>query len=234
MKILAIDTSTMTATCAVLENERVLGEYSLDQDLSHSENLVPIIKEVLDNLNLKIRDIDLFGVAIGPGSFTGLRIGIATMKSFAHVFHKPIVGISTLEGLAFNLTSSGVIVPMLDARRERVYTGIYKWEGERLKTILEPCIKEIDTFLQELKKDYDEIMINGNGATLYKEEILDILEDRVKLAPIGLNGCRASSIAELGLLKYEEGYEDNYYNLVPEYLRETYAQRQLNEKESGI
>lgn len=233
MKTLAIDTSTMTASCAVLDNEKVLGEYSLDQDLSHSENLVPIIKEVLDNLKLGVKDIELFSVAIGPGSFTGLRIGIATMKSFSHVFHKPIVGISTLEGLAFNLPSSGVIVPMIDARRERVYTGIYKWEDGRLKTILEPCIKEIDTFLEDLKKDYDEIMINGNGATLYKQEILDILGNRVNLAPIGLNGCRASSIAELGLLKYESGHEDNFYNLVPEYLRETYAQRQLNKKESG-
>ena len=103
MKVLGLDTSTMMTTCAVLDDENLLGEYSLNQDMTHSENLVPMIKEILDNLNLEVSDIDLYGVSIGPGSFTGLRIGIATVKSLAHVFNKPIVGISTLEGLAFNL-----------------------------------------------------------------------------------------------------------------------------------
>ncbi len=101
MKTLAIDTSTMMATCAVLDEDYLLGgEFSLNQDMSHSENLIPMIKEVLDNLKLKPEDIDLYGVAIGPGSFTGLRIGVATVKSFAHIFNKPIIGVSTLEALA--------------------------------------------------------------------------------------------------------------------------------------
>ena len=100
MKVLAVDTSTMVSTCAVLDDEKILGEYSLNQEVTHSENLVPMIKEMLYNLGLKASDIDLYGVATGPGSFTGLRIGIATVKSLAHVFDKPIVGVSTLEGLA--------------------------------------------------------------------------------------------------------------------------------------
>lgn len=232
MKVLAIDTSTMTATCAVLDDGKLIGEYSLDQELSHSENLVPIIKEVLDSLHLGIRDIDLFGVSVGPGSFTGLRIGIATMKSFAQVFDKPIVGISTLKALAFNLTTENIIVPMIDARRERVYTAIYKWKDGRLNTILKPCIMEINEILDLLKEDYDQVMINGNGASLYKEKILDVLDKKAHFPPMGLNGCRAASVAELSLLKEEKGHDDNYYNLVPEYLRETYAQRQLNQKES--
>lgn len=197
MKILAVDTSTMIATCAVLDEEKLLGEFSINQEMTHSENLVPMIKEVLDNLNLKVSDIDLYGVAIGPGSFTGLRIGIATVKSFAHVFDKPIVGVSTLEGLAFNLPyNKGIIVPMIDARRDRVYTGIYRWNMGNLSNIMEPSIMKIEELLEILNKDYNDIMLNGNGALLHKNKIFSVLEGKVELAPIGLNGCRAASIAE--------------------------------------
>lgn len=223
----------MMATCAVLDGNKLLGEYSINQEMTHSENLVPMIKEMLDNLNLKISDIDIYGVAIGPGSFTGLRIGIATIKSFAHVFNKPIIGISTLEGLAFNLTFSGSIVPMIDARRDRVYTGIYRWEKTKLVNILKPCIMEIEELLDLLNENDDKIMINGNGIYLYKDRMVEGLGDRVEIASVGLSETRASSIAELGLLKADEGNKDNYYSLVPDYLRETQAQRELNKKESG-
>ncbi|MCF6465265.1 tRNA (adenosine(37)-N6)-threonylcarbamoyltransferase complex dimerization subunit type 1 TsaB [Clostridium sp. Cult2] len=232
MKVLGVDTSTMMATCAVLDNQRLLGEYSLNQEMTHSENLVPMIKEVLDNLNLHVSDIDLFGVGLGPGSFTGLRIGIATMKSFAHVFDKPIIGISTLEGLAFNLVHEGPIVPMIDARRNRVYTGIYKWEKGRLINILKPSIMEMDELLEMLNKDFSNIMINGNGAFIHQEKINSRLKDKANLSPINLNGCRASSIAELALLKVNEHNHYDYYNIVPEYLRESQAQRELRKRES--
>lgn len=233
MKVLAVDTSTMIATCAVLDEEKLLGEFSLNQEMTHSENLVPMIKEMLDNLNLKISDIDLYGVAVGPGSFTGLRIGIATIKSFAHVFNKPIVGVSTLEGLAFNLPYEGIIVPMIDARRDRVYTSIYKSHMGNLSNILKPSIMEINELLEILNKDYENIIVNGNGVLLHKDRILNKLKDKVKVAPIGLNGCKAASIAELSLEKWENGETQNYYSLVPDYLRESQAQRELRKKESG-
>ena len=232
MKVLAVDTSTMMATCAVIDEGNLLGQFSLNQEMGHSENLVPMIKEVLDNLNLKVSDIDLYGVAIGPGSFTGLRIGIATVKSFAHVFDKPIVGVSTLEGLAFNLPYKGQIMPMIDARRDRVYTGIYRWNMGNLINILEPSIMEIGELIEVLNKDYDDIIVNGNGTILHRNRMLTSLGDKVKFAPIGLNGCRAASIAELSLIKYKNGESNNYYSLVPDYLRESQAQRELRKKES--
>lgn len=162
MKVLAVDTSTVIATCAVMEDENLLGEYSLNQNMSHSENLVPMIKEVLDSLKLHVRDIDLYGVAVGPGSFTGLRIGIATVKAFAHVYNKPIVGISTLEALAFNLSFNGLIVPMIDARRNRVYTGIYRWKRDRLINVMEPTVMDINNLIETLPKE-ENIMVNGNA-----------------------------------------------------------------------
>ncbi|NLY76551.1 MAG: tRNA (adenosine(37)-N6)-threonylcarbamoyltransferase complex dimerization subunit type 1 TsaB [Tissierellia bacterium] len=231
MKILAIDTSTVMATCAVLDEDNLLGEFSLNQNFGHSENLVPMVKTLLDNLSLKVSDIDLYGVAVGPGSFTGLRIGIATVKAFAHVYNKPIVGISTLEGLAFNLSHRGIIVPMIDARRNRVYTGIYKWENGYLNNIEEDTVMEIDQLLEHLGENYNNIMVNGNGINIHREKIKDKLGDKVEFAPNIHNTCRAASIGELALLKKDHGKLSNYFTLVPEYLRESQAQRDYKKKE---
>ena len=232
MKILAIDTSTVIATCAVMEDENMLGEFSLNQNMSHSENLVPMIKEVLDNLKLQVSDIDLYGVAVGPGSFTGLRIGIATVKAFAHVYNKPIIGVSTLEGLAFNLSYNGLIVPMIDARRNRVYTGIYKWENNELINLMEPTVMDIDKLLDILLEKEENIMVNGNGIYIHRENIKTKLKDKVYFAQNIHNNCRALSIAELAFKKRDNIGKVNYFNLVPEYIRESQAQRELKRKES--
>lgn len=230
MKVLGLDTSTLMTTCGVIENGNLLGEYSLSHDMSHSERLVPMIKEVLDNLKLNINDIDLFGVAIGPGSFTGLRIGLATVKTFAHITNKPIVGVSTLEAMAYNLPYNGIIVPMIDARRQRVYTGIYTWEGHYLKTIIEPCILEVNRLLEILDNEYENIVVNGDGSIVFKESINDILKDKVRFSTVGQNMSKASSVCELALYKYKNNQIDDYLTLAPEYLIETQAQRELNER----
>ncbi|WP_312907465.1 tRNA (adenosine(37)-N6)-threonylcarbamoyltransferase complex dimerization subunit type 1 TsaB [Tissierella praeacuta] len=231
MKILALDTSTMMATCAILDENRVLGEYSLNQEETHSEKLVPMVKEVLGSLDLKVSDIDLYGVAIGPGSFTGLRIGVATVKAFAHLFNKPVVGISTLEALAFNLPYGETIIPMIDARRDRVYTGIYTWEDGKIKTIMEPDVLNIYDLLDIIDKSYAQVLVNGDGSFLHKEKIKDRLKEKVIFSTIGNNFCRATSIGELAIIKYNEGIKDDYFTLVPEYLRESQAQRELRERE---
>lgn len=233
MKILALDTSTMMATCAVLDENKLLGEYSLNQEETHSEKLVPMIKELLDSLNLNISDIDLYTVALGPGSFTGLRIGVATVKGFAHLFKKPVVGVSTLEALAYNLPYHKVVVPMIDARRDRVYTGIYTWVDGKIKTIMEPDVYDIHYLLDQLNEKYDEVIVNGDGSLLHKDKIREKLNSKVKFATIGQNFCRAISIGELGLMKYQEGHEDDCFTLVPEYLKESQAQRELREREQG-
>lgn len=231
MKILALDTSTMMASCAVMDEARILGEYSLSQEMSHSERLVPMIDEMLAGLNLKIKDIDLYGVAIGPGSFTGLRIGVATVKAFAHMFDKPIIGVPTIEALAFNLPYNEVVVPMIDARRNRVYTGIYSWEDGNLNTIMDADALEIDELLKTLKGNYDNIVVNGDGSTLYREKIEEVLKEKVKFSTRGLNYCKASSIGELALIKYNNGIIDDYYTLIPDYLRKSQAERELEKKE---
>lgn len=231
MKILGLDTSTLMTTCAVIDENTLLGEYSLSQDMSHSESLVPMVKEVMDSLKLKVEDIDLFGVSVGPGSFTGLRIGIATIKAFAHIFDKPVVGVSTLEALAWNLPYNQIIVPMIDARRERVYTGIYSWEKDNLITLMEPDVLEINQLLEMLNSKYENIVVNGDGSLLFKELISDRLKDKVQFSTIGQNASRAASICELALKKYKNNLVDDYFTLSPDYLRESQAQRELKERE---
>src|SRR5699024_4427331 len=126
-------------------------------------------------LGLGIKDMDLFATTTGPGSFTGLRIALATIKGFAHIYNKPVVGVSTLEALAFNLPYNDIVVPMLDARRDRVYTGIYGWNKGNLKTIMKPNTMEIDRIIKELD-GYNNIVVNGDGSILYK----GLLKERLK------------------------------------------------------
>ncbi len=230
MKVLGLDTSTLMTTCGVIDGDKLIGEYSLSQDMSHSEKLVPMIKQVMDSLELNLKDVDLYGVSIGPGSFTGLRIGIATIKAFAHLFNKPLVGVSTLEALAFNLPYNPIVVPMIDARRERVYTGIYTWEGNNLKAIMEPTILEVKKLLDILKRDYEDLVVNGDGSIVFKDLIKETLKDKVRFSTVGQNMCKASSICEIALMKYKNNQLDDFYTLAPDYLLETQAQRELNER----
>lgn len=230
MKVLAIDTSSVVATCAVLDEEKLLGEYTLNQDMTHSERLIPMVKTLMDSLKLKPENIDLFAGSVGPGSFTGLRIGLATIKGLAHVVDKSVIGISTLEALAFNVPFDGIVIPIMDARRDRVYTGIYRWENGKLINIMEPTILNIDELLDIVDSKYEKVLFNGDGTLVFKDRIDEKLKDKALYAPISLNMAKASSIGELALLKWEEGSQENYFNLSPDYLRESQAQRQLNEK----
>lgn len=225
MVTLGLDTSTKVATIAVVDRSGVIGEYSLSKDMSHSEKLMPMIREVLDNIDMKIEDIDLFSVGIGPGSFTGLRIGLSTMKSFSHLLKKPIVGVSTLKALAYNMYgSSSIIMPMLDARRDRVYTGLYKFEDGVIVEVEEPFILPIKDIEEKLEA-YERIIINGSLA--YKEEIESLLPSKVSFGSLGQNINRATSICEVGIDSFDRGETDDPFTLVPEYIRETKAERDL-------
>ncbi|WP_077369647.1 tRNA (adenosine(37)-N6)-threonylcarbamoyltransferase complex dimerization subunit type 1 TsaB [Anaerosalibacter sp. Marseille-P3206] len=230
MKVLAVDTSSVVATCAVVDEEKVLGEFTLNQDMTHSEKLIPMIKVVMDSLGLRPEDIDLFAAAVGPGSFTGLRIGLATIKGLAHVVDKPVLGISTLEALAFNIPWGDTIIPIMDARRDRVFTGIYRWENGILLNVLEPTIFEVDELLDFIDDNYEMVMFNGDGTNVFKERIMDRLLDKALFAPVSLNMSRASSVGELALNKWNTGERENYFELVPDYLRESQAQRELKKR----
>ena len=130
MKILAVDTSSFPASAAVAENGILLGEYVIRNQRKHSQNLMVMVERLLDDLETDISEVDMFAVTVGPGSFTGLRIGISTIRAFAQAVGKPVVGVSTLEALAYNHAGAdAVVIPMLDARRDEVFTAAYSFSG---------------------------------------------------------------------------------------------------------
>lgn len=230
MIILGLDTSTMMTTCAVMEDDMLLGEFSLSLDMSHSEALVPMIEELMDNLDLKLGDMDGFAVSTGPGSFTGLRIGLATAKGFAHVTGKPIVGVSSLQVLADNMYGHSVVIPMMDARRDRVFTAIYTMENNQWETLLEPDAIEVENLISMIQDSYEKVMLVGDGATKYRNEFSDRLAGKVEFAPGTLNLSRASSVCRLGMLRLQRGESDDMFTLAPEYLRDSQAQRMMSKK----
>lgn len=230
MKVLGLDTSTLMTTCAIMEDDLLLGEFSLNLDMSHSEALVPMIKSLMDNLKLRMEELDLIAVSTGPGSFTGLRIGVTTAKSFAHVLNKPIVGVSSLEVLANNIFVDGIIVPMMDARRDRVFTAIYRRKLNHLEEVLKPNAIEITELISYLKEDASEATLVGDGSVVYREELSSSLNGSIRFSPGELNLSRGSSVAKLGLIKYLKDGSDDFYTLAPDYLRDSQAERNLKLK----
>lgn len=233
MKILAIDTSSTSATCAIIDEDKLLVEYTINHKLTHSQKIMPIIKEALEGCELKVSDIDVFAVAKGPGSFTGLRIGVATINGLAQSVNKGVVGIPTLDALAFNLPySEGIVVPIIDARRDRVFTGIYKWANGNLHIIKEQTVLEVKELVEILKERPEKIVFVGDGTLVYKQNLTENLGERAIFAPKSANIARASSVAELAMAKAKEGKVESFFKLVPDYLRESQAQREYNEKHS--
>ena len=228
MKVLAIDTSSNAASVAVVEDNVLLGEFILNHKKTHSQEIMPMLDDVLRRCGCEVSDIDLFAAAKGPGSFTGLRIGITTVKALAHSVNKPVIGIGTLEGLAYNLPfCEHTIVPIMDARRNQVYTGAYMWDGEDFREIgeaeamsIEECVASCGNFL--------ETVFLGDGVPVHKEFIKEKLGDKAIFAPASCNMQRASSIAMLALKRANEA--ESYYGLEPMYLRKPQAEREREER----
>lgn len=231
MKILAIDTSSIVATCAIMDDNKLIGEYILNHKRTHSQKLMPLIRDILSGCELGPEDIDVYAAAIGPGSFTGLRIGLATIKALAHAVDKPVVGIPTMDALAFNIPyGEGIIVPIMDARRDRVYTGIYKWEDGDFYVLHKQTVLEVDELIKILKDRNERIIFNGDGTLSFRDRLIEALGERVLFAPKHSNMARASSVAELAMKKAEEGKVESYFKLAPEYMRKSQAERQYDKK----
>jgi tRNA threonylcarbamoyladenosine biosynthesis protein TsaB len=230
MKILSIDCATQSATCAILDDNCVLGEITFNYKKQHSQILMPIIDELFNNTGTSISDIDGFVTSKGPGSFTGLRIGMATVKGLSQGTEKPFVTVSTLDSLAYNLAyTDGIICPMLDALRDNVYTALYSFKGSDLNRISEYMNVSIEELITMLKEKNCTISFVGDGASKFKERIIQQLPN-VRFAPAHLNLAKASSLGELGLNLLSNGTFDDLYASVPIYLRKPQAEREYEEK----
>ena len=220
MKVLGIETSTMTGSVALMDEERLIVEYTLNLKETHTSRLMPTIDRVIKDASLTIKDLDGIAVSLGPGSFTGLRIGIATAKGLAQGLDIPVVGIPTLDGLAFNLFyCKDLISPILDARKGEVYYALYK-NGKRLSEYM-AC--KPDRLLEKLGSRIQDpgsrIVFLGDGVEVHEDLIKRRLGRKAVFTPKTRRLPSAASIAELGLKKLKKGKNSELLTLKPIYIR---------------
>lgn len=225
MKILAIDTSTTHSSCSVMEDNNIVGDFSINQSMSHNEILLVMVDEVLKKLNIDIEDIDLFVAVTGPGSFTGIRIGVTVVKALAMALNKPIVAVNTLEALSFGIFSDKKKIPLIDARGERVYYGVY--EGISNTNIVAPALLTIDELLEEFSNKGEFVFV-GDCVNLYKDRILK--NKNFEITSACLNSCISRNACVIGKHKFESGDISDCFNLSPEYVRLSQAQRDMENK----
>lgn len=229
MIVLSLDSSSKVATVALMKDDALIGEYTLNDKKEHSVLLIPLLENILNESNLTIDDVDGFVVSKGPGSFTGLRIGMATIKGMSLGSNKPYISISSLDALAYSvLPFRGIICPIMDALRENVYTALYKNNNDKLENILEPTPMDLDELLSLLKEKNEEVIFTGDGLLKHKEYIKENFS-KAHFAPNHLSIIRASSLGELGIKLLKEGTCDDS-NSAPIYLKKPQAERELERR----
>ena len=233
MKILGIESAALVASVAILDEDITIAEYTTNFKKTHSETLLPMLDEIIKMTGINFSEISAIAVSGGPGSFTGLRIGAACAKGLGLALDLPLIHVPTLDAMALNIYSSdAIIVPIMDARRNQVYTGIYKNDCnlEIIKDSMAVAIDELFEILKDLdnKEKIKKIIFLGDGVPVFREYIDKNLEIAHDFASANLNRQRASNIAMLGLKMFKEGKSLLSDDMRPEYLRKSQAERERN------
>ena len=233
MKILAIEASGPVAGCALWEDGTLTAEYSVQYRKKHSQSLVPMLDEMREMIDLDLSGIDFIAVTSSPGSFTGLRIGAATVKGLGLALDKPVLPVPTVDSLACNLYGTDrLICPLMDARRQQVYTGIY--ENRDGMNVLHPqCVTALADIAEELNQLGREVIFLGDGVPVNEKALGDLMKVPYYLAPAHLNRQRAAATAVRAAQIYEEKGEDALVSsddFRPEYLRVPQAEREHGER----
>ncbi|MCR4782815.1 MAG: tRNA (adenosine(37)-N6)-threonylcarbamoyltransferase complex dimerization subunit type 1 TsaB [Lachnospiraceae bacterium] len=236
MKILAIDASGLVASVSILEDDKMVGEYTLNHTRNHSVTLLPLVDALIQATDSKPEDFDYIALAGGPGSFTGLRIGAATAKGLAFSWKKPIISVPTIDALCYNVFGvEGIVCPILDARRNQTYTGIYRFEekdGEStLLTIDEQKACDINSLIERLNELGEKVTFLGDGVPVFKDTIDEKLKVEHRYAPAHQSRQRASSVGMLAFRYAKEGKIEDTFTHRPIYLRETQAERERKMRE---
>lgn len=231
MRILAIDTSTAAASSALIEDGRLLCEFVLNDGKKHSEKLINIMNTALESSGIEIRNIDAFACSVGPGSFTGLRIGAAAVKALGQALDKPVIAVPTLDALAYNVfPRRGLICPMLDAQRNMVYSILYKCDGLKLTKVEDYRAIDADKLIEKLEDYREEIILLGDAVPIYGERFRNALPYSVE-ASAGALYPRASSVALLAGELYREGKILNYNDLELYYIRKSQAEAEYDKRQ---
>ena len=244
MRVLAIDSSGLTATVAVVEDTQTVAEYTINYKKTHSQTLLPMIDEVVKMTELDLNTIDAIAVAGGPGSFTGLRIGSATAKGLGFALNKPLIHVPTVDGLAYNVYGcEDIICPIMDARRNQVYTGIYTFskkagtkEGSNLVEPVFQVIKmqmavSIEELAERLNRYRRPVVFLGDGVPVYENILAEKLTVPYSFAPAYMNRQRAAVVGTLGIQYYKAGKFETAEEHRPDYLRVSQAERERAQRE---
>lgn len=234
MKILAVDSSGLVASVAVVMDDVLLGEYTINYKKTHSQTLLPMLRDLTEMIELDLATVDAIAVAGGPGSFTGLRIGSATVKGLALALDLPVVSVPTVDALAFNLWGHrDVVCPLMDARRNQTYTGLYRFSEGKMSTIKQQCAVDIETILSEINGMDEAVVFLGDGVPVFRDAIAEHCRVPYSFAPAHANKQRAGAVAALASLYYREGKIQRAQDHKPEYLRLSQAERERMEKIHG-
>ncbi|OOB76953.1 MAG: tRNA (adenosine(37)-N6)-threonylcarbamoyltransferase complex dimerization subunit type 1 TsaB [Epulopiscium sp. Nuni2H_MBin003] len=228
MNIIAIDSSSIAGSVSLIQDGLIIGEYYICDKLTHAETIMPMLENLKQMVD--INTINAIAVTSGPGSFTGLRIGIATAKAMALAADVPIIGIPTLDVLAYNMiTTDKLICPIMDARRNQVYTCIYKVENGELIRLTDYLAIDINELLQQVLQYNQDAIFVGDGIRIYKDNIKTTLKNRAHFVPPFFEMQRASVLAYMASLEYAKGNIQNADDFTPMYIRKPQAERELEE-----
>ena len=224
MKILSIDTASNLCTVALLEDENCVKEIIVNDARNHSEKIMPVIEQVLQETNLNLKDINLIVCDKGPGSFTGIRIGVGTVIAFQDSLNIPCIGISSLEALAYNVKQDSLICSLIDAKNNNIYLGLFKLENNEYTQLDDLEFKTIDEAIIKLKTFNSPITFVGDGATTHQDLLKTNFTNSLF---IDKNELSSYSLGIAGLNSYKKGVQTS---LMPLYLRKSQAERALEEK----
>ena len=227
MKILAIDSSTTPASVAVTENNAPLGEFTININRTHSEKLLPLVDQLLDEVGLKVTDIDAFAISAGPGSFTGLRIGMSAAKLMAQVSKKPLIAVGTLEGLAANVCAfEGYVCPMLDARNNTVNTALYNTSCSLPTEAEKPDAVSVDDLANKLLNLDSPVVITGEYGKYESKFPKETASGKpIHRAPLFLSSQRAVATAVVAYELLLKGVATDPNTVNPLYIRESQAEQ---------
>lgn len=235
MKILGIDSSGLVASVAVVEDEKLLAEYTVNYKKTHSQTLLPMLDEIVRMTELDLKTLDAIAVAAGPGSFTGLRIGSATAKGLGLALNVPLVAVPTVEALAYNLWGSDKLVcPLMDARRNQVYTGVYAFSDGNMQTVEGQMAAGVEALAEKLNQHGREVIFLGDGVPVYHDLLEQCVTVKHCYAPAHLNKQRAGAVAALGLIYVRQGRMQTAAEHQPEYLRLSQAERERAQKKAAV
>lgn len=230
MKILGIESSSLVASVAIWQDDLIVAEYTVNFKKTHSQTLLPMLDEIGNMTELDLDTIDGIAVSEGPGSFTGLRIGSATAKGLGLALNKPLMGIPTVDAMAYQLFGCAHrICPVMDAKRGQVYTGVYRYE-ENFVVEKEACAMDLRELLEELKQEDGKVVFLGDGVPVHRNVIAEVMGEQALFVPAAANRQRAATVAALGAVYLQEGRTQTAAEHGPNYHRVSQAERELAEK----